>query len=96
MHPFRANAAYYSLYGYGVLKGNNDDGCTSGSYINSFFANYRVDAFEPVIEAAGIFSEDNEDSCSTECKDGDGNDADEGGYVGSTCYAITWSLRATE
>jgi hypothetical protein len=85
-HCFRANAAY-SLYG--VLKGKNDNGCTSGTYINSFFTNYGVDAFEPLMEAAGIFSEDNEDSYSAECKDGDGdgNDADGGGYGGGTSYA---------
>jgi hypothetical protein len=89
-HCFRANAAY-SLYG--VLKGNSDDGCTSGTYINSFFTNYGVDAFEPVMEAAGVFSEDNEDSYTAECQDGDdddgndGNDADGGGYGGGTSYA---------
>jgi hypothetical protein len=85
-HCFRANAAY-SLYG--ILKGNDDNGCTSGTYINSFFTNYGVDAFEPVMEAAGIFSEENEDSYSAECQDGDddGNDADGGGYGGGTSYA---------
>jgi hypothetical protein len=85
-HCFRANAAF-SLYG--VLKGKNDNGCTSGTYINSFFTNYGVDAFENVMEAAGIFSEDNEDSYSAECKDGDGdsNNANGGGYGGGTSYA---------
>jgi hypothetical protein len=87
-HCFRANAAY-SLYG--VLKGNNDNGCTSGTYINSFFTNYGVDAFEPVMEAAGVFSEGNGDSYTAECQEGGnndaGNDADGGGYGGGTSYA---------
>jgi hypothetical protein len=87
-HCFRANAAY-SLYG--VLKGNNDNGCSSGTYINSFFTNYGVDAFEPVMEAAGVFSEDDEESYTSECQEGgdndDGNDADGGGYGGGTSYA---------
>jgi hypothetical protein len=85
-HCFRANAAY-SLYG--VLKGNKDNGCTRGTYINSFFTNYGVDAFEPIMEAAGVFSEDDEDSYTAECQDGDddndGNDG--GGYGGGTSYA---------
>jgi hypothetical protein len=86
-HCFRANAAY-SLYG--VLKGHSDDGCTSGTYINSFFTNYGVDAFEPVMEAAGLFSEGSEDLYTAECQDGDdddGNDADGRGYGGGTAYA---------
>jgi hypothetical protein len=89
-HCFRANAAY-SLYG--VLKGNNDNGCSSGAYINSFFTNYGVDVFEPVMEAAGVFSEDDEDSYTAECAEGDdddddsGDDAYGGGYGGGTSYA---------
>jgi hypothetical protein len=87
-HCFRANAAY-SLYG--VLKGNNDNGCSSGTYINSFFTNYGVDAFFPVMEAAGVISEDDEDSYSSECQDGDDDDGDDdadgGGYGGGTSYA---------
>jgi hypothetical protein len=85
-HCFRANPAY-SLCG--VLKGNNDNGCTSGTYINSFFTNYGVDAFEPVMEAAGVFSEDNAASYTDQCKDGDddGNDAEGGGCGGGTSYA---------
>jgi hypothetical protein len=88
-HCFRANAAY-SLYG--VLKGHNDNGCSSGTYINSFFTNYGVDVFEPVMEAGGVFSEDDEDTYTSECQDGgdnddDGNDADGGGYGGGTNYA---------
>jgi hypothetical protein len=43
------------------------------------------------MEAAGTFSEDDEDSYSAECQDGDadadGNDADGGGYGGGTSYA---------
>jgi hypothetical protein len=50
----------------------------------------RCGRFEPVMEAAGVFSEDDEDSYSSECQDGDddGNDdAAGGGYGGGTSYA---------
>jgi hypothetical protein len=91
VHGIHALFPAYSLYG--ALKGNDDNGCTRGNYIHSFFTNYCVDAFEPVMEAAGTFSEDDEDSYSAECQDGDadadadGNDADGGGYGGGTSYA---------
>lgn len=48
---FRANAAY-SLYG--VKKGQEDVGCTKGTYLNSFFTTNGVDEFLQALEQAGV------------------------------------------
>jgi hypothetical protein len=50
---FRANAAY-SLYG--VLKGQKDNGCTQGTFINSFFTTAGVEAFTQSMVATGKIS----------------------------------------
>lgn len=95
----RANAAF-SLYG--ILKGEEDAGCTSKTYINSFFTTSGAETFTQYMEFAGAsFSGGNDDqaeelssACTAEA--GENNAADDGYQYrhneniarGSTSYSL--------
>jgi hypothetical protein len=69
---FRTNAAY-SLYG--VLKGQDDNGCTQGTFINSFFTTAGVEAFTQSMVATGQISF----SAGNTAHNNDGDDGEENG-----------------
>lgn len=82
----RANAAY-SLYG--VLNGEEDEGCTKGTFINSFFTTSGVENFVESLANAGVeFSDQDQDAeinLSSECQavDNGGDGEDENGDDGA-------------
>ena len=91
---FRANAAY-ALYG--ILKNEEDKGCTRNTFINSFFTTMGVEDLTEAIQTAGFSfnsassssnNEDNEDdnyvdNISSECQ----SDDDEDSSYGLACSA---------
>jgi hypothetical protein len=79
---FRANAAY-SLYG--ILAGEEDQGCNKHTFINSFFTTQGLEVFTQSVELAGVSFSENDNYNAGDDQNGD----DGGGYPGgvtSECY----------
>lgn len=83
---FRANVAY-SLYG--VLKGEEDQGCNKHTFINSFLTTQGVEAFTQSVQAAGVvFTDDNSNTNNNGDDDENENEVDSEypGGVTSQCF----------